>query len=249
MAQSFNPGAIGQSESLFNMFTRNYYSQLNTLDNKESLVNLNQIMPFGTNWRNKEWVEGGERHRLAEQAVEDVDKRRKDFHLTRPYSYQIPQEQQQNIAKFYTTEKGRLVSDAGTLGQRFVGPEEMKFYQAEYERALVTDFDNWVMKWIWDQCTTPVKREYWKKREPEYWARIMQGMRNDLEANYEIDKILLNDPQNDEDWLKLYMSVYDKNRLNKYMGERTREQEMTQTPFPQTDFVIPGGKVITKNIP
>lgn len=175
---------------------------------------------------------------------------RQDLDTRYPFTYPIPQEKKWNLRDRFVSEEGQALfpapnmsasqtatgRDLPSVGKVFV-PESYWDYQWQlYEREEVEAFKDFCFAQM--DISTPVKKEYWKKRCPALFKELVQGLVLKRQKEYNLDMLDLFDPQTIDDFQYLYDNMvkpdlYAKDMENKGILGAQNPPAPTTLPFPQ----------------
>lgn len=179
----------------------------------------------------------------------------KSLGLTRyyPYTFVIPEEQRYNIQRAVTDESGIAgmpvgLSPDGTessVGMNFLGKEYWDFLAKELERQRAKEFDEFVIDNM--DISTLVKKDYWKKRMPAYYQKVIRGGQMKLEKNFRLGRIMLEGPQSTDDWLFLYNNLVNPMQSGLDSGEWGVPAPPLPQDTQQTAQELPSTRSVAQN--
>lgn len=143
-----------------------------------------------------------------------------------PFTYTIPDEKKWNVRRRFTDDKGNAMligrdrgrvweggvglvpGEFNTVGKVMLDESYFDFVQREMEREEADAFKCFVFNNM--DISTPVKKEYWKKRCPDLFEELKIGLTKKIADEFTEAIIGLNGPQNEEDYEWLWKNVVQK---------------------------------------
>lgn len=134
---------------------------------------------------------------------------KKNLQRIYPYTHVLPQEERYKIqADMMKPGTPLAYAPDGSgmiMGKAYAGPEFFDYKAQELKRGLALAYDQWKLNQI--DISTLVKKEYWAKKDPVLYQKVMEGGRRNLELEFKKGLILLEGPKTEADWKFLYEHV------------------------------------------
>lgn len=145
---------------------------------------------------------------LLIQQVELLDDTIKELNELYPFTYNIPDEKKFAVWRQMVDNQGiAQVVDSRTgnytpIGKMYVPPDYYTFVKDLMDREEAKDFKAFVFNNM--DISDPVKKDYWKKKNPELFNELMQGYNRKEMLRYLMSYITLKGPETEEEWKFLY---------------------------------------------
>lgn len=247
-SQNFDPRVISRGKALDQIRTagRNEYNKVLDVHKRP----VGDYLPVNT-----DWLLGHSTKTQFDNVYKQTNKVRDEFKQLYPFTYPIPEEKKFNVIRRYTDEQGqaRLLDGTTTLGdntygtpgynpvlgQVYLGPEYFEFVQKEMEREEAMAFKAYIFNNM--DISTPLKKEYWKKKNPELFQELIDALKLRRMVELEKDLIALEGPQGEEDFRAIYAHFVRPDLYAKPLNatESFPPQLPTTSPFPQGAITDP----------
>lgn len=161
-----------------------------------------------------------------------------------PFTYDIPDRDYWESRARYTDEDGMALypDQKSVMGKVFVGPEYFDYIRRINEREEAIKFQEWVLNQL--DISTPVKKDYVKRRFPHLFDLILQGQAKNLREKFTKDMVLLMGPKTIEDWRYVYNNIVKKDL---YTRPLINNRDMFNNYQPALPYPVINPEVETTN--
>lgn len=196
---------------------------------------------------NKEWLAGFTQANAdrSNALLLKSDRAQQSLRTYYPYTYVIPEEERWKVQQAVGTVGDGVVPAFGALnqymGKALLGEDFFQWQLDENKRQLGLEFEAFVINNM--DISTLLKKEYWKKKMPEYYEKVMAGGRKCLFEELRMGKIFLEGPASESDWKFLYNKLVQQNELP---SSRGGVQALPLPPTYNSYTDLPGQRAINE---
>jgi hypothetical protein len=190
------------------------------------------LFPF-----NREWFDD-QKPSTRRVITEEVEKTNKALTRRYPFTYIADPNAEKKFAvrSRFVDEKGRAINiqdqPGNKMGLAYLPPEYFQWRMDQMKKDEAEQFKVWVFNQM--DISTPVKKEYWKKRCPELFDELMEATAHEYERAYMTSMIELYSPQTEDEFLWLYNNVYMRGLYNNIVQpDGPNPPNPSSLPFPQ----------------
>lgn len=172
-------------------------------------LSADSIDPYNPQWENSTSTDASDIRNIQSS----LGHSRNNLKYRYPFTYTIPEEKKWNLHRRFTDERGNALPIdrdpvRGVMGKVMLGPDYFAFVNKMMQKEEAEAFKCFCYNQM--DISTPVKKAYWKKRCPELYQELVDGLFKKMSIRFKEDTINLLGAENEQDYEWLWENVVKK---------------------------------------